>query len=119
MNGSIFHSAANSFTSYQMQQLVSEGRAGARSNSPELRRIAGQVVHLRGGNVSWAFDVPLSELMTASPRVPTYCGSPLIAPLAIFKVKGDLWMPKLIIQYLDDADVDRQYVHAFHAATRA
>jgi len=110
--------ATNCFTSYQMQQLVRNGLAGTQSSSAALQRIVRQIVHLRGGNVSWAFDVPLTELAPDKASISAYCGKPLVTPLVIFKVAGDLWLPKIIIQHLEDRAVDRAMVHAFHAAYR-
>ena len=101
---------------FQMDALIDRPQL---AHDPRLTRVVSRITSLRGAHVTWAHDVPLSQLIGSSCHSIPFFRRSMVAPLAILKLQADRWIPKVVIRVVDELDLDTDELVAFHAACRA
>jgi len=104
------------FSQPQINSLVQFSRR--REPGSRILRVLDRIRDLRGTHITWGFNLALSDLV---PRPACIAKShpQLVAPLTLFKIHHHSWVPKVIIQVMEDVDVDARELLAYHTTCRS
>ena len=101
------------FSQSQINALIQFSRR--REPSSRILQVLDRIRALRGSSITWGLNLAVSDLVSRAASL-TKSYPALIAPLTLFKIHRGFWVPKVMIQAIEDFEIESGELLAYHAA---